>query len=85
MERTDQWIESTQIVLYGHRSIVNQVRYNRQKCLLASSGVEKIVKVTLCFIKIYHKYFINSTFYIALESFCTKKLEWFLAGRGHLQ
>lgn len=35
------------MVLYGHRSIVNQVRYNRQKCILASSGVEKIVKVNL--------------------------------------
>lgn len=45
MERTDQWVENTQMVLYGHRSIVNQVRYNPQKCLLASSGVEKIVKV----------------------------------------
>jgi hypothetical protein len=33
------------MVLYGHRSIVNQVRYNPQKCLLASSGVEKIIKV----------------------------------------
>lgn len=32
-------------VLYGHRSIVNQVRYNPQKCILASSGVEKVVKV----------------------------------------
>ncbi|XP_053947354.1 uncharacterized protein DDB_G0287625 isoform X1 [Anastrepha ludens] len=45
LERTDQWVEGTQMVLYGHRSIVNQVRYNRQKCLLASSGVEKIVKL----------------------------------------
>ncbi|XP_050674964.1 DDB1- and CUL4-associated factor 5 [Leptidea sinapis] len=33
------------IVLYGHRSIVNQVRYNSQYCLIASSGVEKIIKV----------------------------------------
>lgn len=33
------------MVLYGHRSIVNQVRYNPQKCLLASSGVEKIIKL----------------------------------------
>lgn len=33
------------MVLYGHRSIVNQVRYNPQKCLLASSGVEKIIKI----------------------------------------
>ncbi|XP_069961854.1 DDB1- and CUL4-associated factor 5 [Bactrocera oleae] len=45
LERTDQWVENTQMVLYGHRSIVNQVRYNPQKCLLASSGVEKIVKL----------------------------------------
>jgi hypothetical protein len=33
------------MVLFGHRSIVNQVRYNYQKCLIASSGVEKIIKV----------------------------------------
>lgn len=34
-----------QIVLYGHRSIVNQVPYNPQKCLIVSSDVEKIVKL----------------------------------------
>ncbi|KAI9584719.1 hypothetical protein GQX74_006614 [Glossina fuscipes] len=45
LEKTDQWVETAQMVLFGHRSIVNQVRYNRQKCLLASSGVEKIVKI----------------------------------------
>lgn len=33
------------MVLHGHRSIVNQVRYNAQKCLLASSGVEKVIKL----------------------------------------
>lgn len=33
------------MVLYGHRSIVNQVRYNPQRCLIASSGVEKVVKL----------------------------------------
>lgn len=33
------------MVLYGHRSIANQVRYNRQKCLIASSGVEKVIKL----------------------------------------
>lgn len=37
------------MVLYGHRSIVNQVRYNPQYCLIASSGVEKIIKVPLSF------------------------------------
>ncbi|XP_065081570.1 uncharacterized protein LOC135704072 [Ochlerotatus camptorhynchus] len=42
---TDQWVDQNQMVLYGHRSIVNQVRYNPQKCLIASSGVEKIVKL----------------------------------------
>lgn len=33
------------MVLCGHRSIVNQVRYNAQRCLIASSGVEKVIKV----------------------------------------
>lgn len=33
------------MVLYGHRSIVNQVRYNPQKCMIASSGVEKVIKL----------------------------------------
>lgn len=32
-------------ILIGHRSIVNQVRYNPQKCLIASSGIEKVVKL----------------------------------------
>ncbi|KAI5746116.1 hypothetical protein M8J77_000033 [Diaphorina citri] len=40
-----QWIKSAQHTLEGHRSIVNQVRYNEQNCILASSGVEKIVKL----------------------------------------
>ncbi|GAB0092325.1 DDB1- and CUL4-associated factor 5 [Sergentomyia squamirostris] len=46
---TSQWIDSNQVVLYGHRSIVNQVRYNSQKCMIASSGVEKIVKIWMPF------------------------------------
>ncbi|XP_018328592.1 DDB1- and CUL4-associated factor 5 isoform X2 [Agrilus planipennis] len=33
------------LVLRGHRSIVNQVRYNRHNSLIASSGVEKMVKL----------------------------------------
>lgn len=33
------------MVLKGHRSIVNQVRYNKQNNLIASSGVEKMIKV----------------------------------------
>ncbi|XP_030369657.1 DDB1- and CUL4-associated factor 5 [Scaptodrosophila lebanonensis] len=45
MEQKDQWIDTAPIILSGHRSIVNQVRYNRQRCLLASSGVEKIIKL----------------------------------------
>ncbi len=35
----------THLKLYGHRSIVNQCRYNRRFHLLASSGVEKIIKI----------------------------------------
>lgn len=42
---TYQWVDDHQMVLYGHRSIVNQVRYNPQKCIIASSGVEKMVKL----------------------------------------
>ncbi|CAH0594333.1 unnamed protein product [Chrysodeixis includens] len=41
----DTEVEPPHIVLYGHRSIVNQVRYNPHYCLIASSGVEKIIKV----------------------------------------
>lgn len=40
-----QWVDKCHMVLYGHRSIVNQVRYNPEKCIIASSGVEKIVKL----------------------------------------
>lgn len=38
-------VEPPHLILYGHRSIVNQVRYNRHYCTIASSGVEKIIKV----------------------------------------
>uniref|UniRef100_A0A1L8DKV0 Putative serine/threonine-protein kinase n=1 Tax=Nyssomyia neivai TaxID=330878 RepID=A0A1L8DKV0_9DIPT len=47
--KTDQWVDTNQVVLYGHRSIVNQVRYNSQKCMIASSGVEKVVKIWMPF------------------------------------
>jgi WD repeat-containing protein 22 len=39
-----EWGKS-HLVLRGHRSIVNQVRYNKENNLVASSGVEKMVKV----------------------------------------
>nr|ACT88140.1 IP05413p [Drosophila melanogaster] len=45
LDEKNQWMETTPVILAGHRSIVNQVRYNRERCLLASSGVEKIIKV----------------------------------------
>lgn len=38
------WQDRAHLVLQGHRSIVNQVRYNSQRSVIASSGVEKIVK-----------------------------------------
>ncbi|CAH2245079.1 jg15917 [Pararge aegeria aegeria] len=41
----DMVVEPPHMVLYGHRSIVNQVRFNPNYCLIASSGVEKIIKV----------------------------------------
>ncbi|KAJ8941914.1 hypothetical protein NQ318_013247 [Aromia moschata] len=36
---------SSHVILRGHRSIVNQVRYNKHNNLIASSGVEKMVKL----------------------------------------
>ena len=33
------------LVLYGHRSIVNQVRFNAATHMLISAGVEKVLKV----------------------------------------
>lgn len=38
-------VNKAHFVLRGHRSIVNQVRYNNAYGILASSGVEKIVKI----------------------------------------
>ncbi|XP_068222264.1 DDB1- and CUL4-associated factor 5 isoform X2 [Palaemon carinicauda] len=37
--------EEAHMVLKGHRSIVNQVRFNPHNLIIASSGVEKIVKL----------------------------------------
>ena len=33
------------LTLYGHRSIANHVRYNSHYCVLASCGVEKMIKL----------------------------------------
>lgn len=44
-DEKNQWIDNYHMVLYGHRSIVNQVRYNAQRCVIASSGVEKVIKL----------------------------------------
>ncbi|XP_044263338.1 DDB1- and CUL4-associated factor 5 isoform X2 [Tribolium madens] len=41
---TVEWGKS-HLVLRGHRSIVNQVRYNKENNLIASSGVEKMIKL----------------------------------------
>ncbi|XP_071453921.1 DDB1- and CUL4-associated factor 5 [Hetaerina americana] len=38
------WIVNAHMVLKGHRSIVNQVRFNYTNYLIASSGVEKLIK-----------------------------------------
>lgn len=40
----DRWSRKADFVLSGHRSIVNQVRYNADSCIIISSGVEKIIK-----------------------------------------
>lgn len=43
------WVEKTHLILYGHKSIVNQVRYNPYSYTIASSGVEKCIKVNFIF------------------------------------
>lgn len=40
-----KWVGNAHLALTGHRSIVNQVRYNPNKQLIATSGVEKIIKI----------------------------------------
>lgn len=40
-----KWENNPHLVLPGHRSIVNQTRYSKNHRVLASSGVEKIIKV----------------------------------------
>ncbi|KAI1284876.1 DDB1- and CUL4-associated factor 5 [Halotydeus destructor] len=39
------WVGDSHLVLEGHRSIVNQVRYNYRNGMIASSGVEKVIKL----------------------------------------
>ena len=33
------------MILRGHRSVVNEVQYSRRLQIIASSGIEKIIKV----------------------------------------
>ncbi|XP_052105470.1 DDB1- and CUL4-associated factor 5-like [Mytilus californianus] len=40
-----QFVNDAHMVLHGHRSIVNQVRFNAANHLILSSGVEKSIKV----------------------------------------
>lgn len=40
-------VPSPHMVLPGHRSIANQIRYSPTHHLLCSSGVEKIIKASL--------------------------------------
>lgn len=40
-----QIVANPHMILRGHRSVVNHVRYNPVVCSLASCGVEKMIKV----------------------------------------
>lgn len=52
-EVPDDWADHDKVltvgrafmVLHGHRSIVNQVRFNPETHMLLSAGVEKVIKV----------------------------------------
>lgn len=43
--RDETWVDRAHLVLRGHRSIVNQVRFNKELGIIASAGVEKVVKM----------------------------------------
>lgn len=45
-EGGNPWVDSAVQILKGHRSIVNQVRYNYAHHIIASSGVEKMIKAS---------------------------------------
>lgn len=38
-------VDTAKLILSGHRSIVNQVRFNPATHMIISAGVEKIIKV----------------------------------------
>ena len=42
-------VKHSSLALKGHRSIVNQVYFNRDTSMICSSGVEKIIKVSVLF------------------------------------
>lgn len=58
-EVPDDWADHNEVltigrafmVLHGHRSIVNQVRFNPETHMLLSAGVEKVIKVSFIVIK----------------------------------
>ncbi|KAK7591051.1 hypothetical protein V9T40_002664 [Parthenolecanium corni] len=43
--KSDESSNNEHMVLRGHRSIVNQVRFDPYNCIIASSGVEKVIKI----------------------------------------
>ena len=43
--KIDHFIWNAHMILRGHRSVVNQVRYSSRLHTIVSSGVEKIIKV----------------------------------------
>ena len=46
-DENDHVVHDAHMVLKGHRSVVNHVRYNSVTCSLASCGVEKMIKVII--------------------------------------
>ncbi|EDW81600.2 uncharacterized protein Dwil_GK10939 [Drosophila willistoni] len=71
LDERNQLITTPPVILTGHRSIVNQVRYNRQRCLIASSGVEKIIKLWSPFAQ---RGWQGDLLQPSRETFCTRTL-----------
>ena len=73
-EVPDDWNDKAELitvsrafmVLQGHRSIVNQVRFNAATHMLISAGVEKVLKVG-CSFKIHFPLLQSVIFYFVLS------------------
>lgn len=71
-------VSHAHMMLRGHRSIVNQVRYNKASALIISSGVEKIIKACFCYVELLDVTYIGRFGKDAIKRVCCCNLVVFL-------